>query len=232
MATAATKYDDMNIDWDKVHDGDKPETQRAVESVENLCWWMLDQTTPQWRDNPWDEEDIKQELRMNLLMGARIYDPKQSKWRTYAIAITRNIAREVWICSKWPLASNYGQARYCNEKSMENPEAYEMVRLTPISLDAPLGSDEGSGYIGDLLPGVNWEDAVCEQLDLLQMSTAILSNAQLSRLEWVVLQAWCIRDMPWAKIASQYGIECKQIDNALQRAKRKLRKTHMEMAAC
>lgn len=76
------------------------------------------------------------------------------------------------------------------------------------------------------------EDALCEQWDLLQMSTAILSNAQLSRLEWIVVQAWWIHDMPWAKIASQYGIERKQIDNALQRAKRKLRKTHMEMAAC
>jgi len=45
VATAATKYDDMNIDWGKVHDGDKLETQRAIESVENLCWWVLDQTT-------------------------------------------------------------------------------------------------------------------------------------------------------------------------------------------
>jgi len=232
VATAATKYDDMNIDWGKVHDGDKLETQRAIESVENLCWWVLDQTTPQWRDNPWDAEDIKQELRMHLLMGARIYDPKKSKWRTYAAAIAQNIAREVWICSKWPLAGTYSKARYCNEKSVEDPEAYEMVRLAPISLDMPLGSDEGSGCIGDLLPGVNWEDALCEQWDLLQMSTAILSNAQLSRLEWIVVQAWWIHDMPWAKIASQYGIERKQIDNALQRAKRKLRKTHMEMAAC
>ncbi len=29
VATAATKYDDMNIDWGKVHDGDKLETQET-----------------------------------------------------------------------------------------------------------------------------------------------------------------------------------------------------------
>jgi N12 class adenine-specific DNA methylase len=36
VATAAKKYDDMNIDWTKVHAGDELETQRAMKSVSNF----------------------------------------------------------------------------------------------------------------------------------------------------------------------------------------------------
>lgn len=44
MMTEASNDKDMYIDWDKVHSGDELETQRAIESVEALCWWALGMT--------------------------------------------------------------------------------------------------------------------------------------------------------------------------------------------
>ena len=65
MMTEASNDKDMYIDWDKVHSGDELETQRAIESVEALCCWVLDRRASGSRDNRWDEDDIKKQMRLS-----------------------------------------------------------------------------------------------------------------------------------------------------------------------
>ncbi len=70
-----------------------------------------------------------------------------------------------------------------------------------------------------------WEDVVCEQVDI----DRLLGKAKLSELESTALLAMF---MPYSAITAQYGIRHKAIDNALRRAKGKLRKAYRETAVC
>lgn len=232
MATAAKKYDDMNIDWTKVHAGDELETQRAMKSVERLCWWVLDRRAPGWRANRWDEEDIKQEVRLSLLSGTRHFNPERGEWGAYASRIAWHLACDVRNQLIWPVTGNARQAYRLNQLYVdaEDPGEYEALRGSPASIDAPVNPD-GDTCLGDFIlspESEGWEDDVCGRLDL----QVLVSKAKLSNLESLVLWAWFIANMPWPEISERYGLRWKQIDNASERVKRKLRKTYAEIDAC
>lgn len=232
MATAAKKYDDMNIDWTKVHAGDELETQRAMKSVERLCWWVLDRRAPGWRANRWDEEDIKQEVRLSLLSGTRHFNPERGEWGAYASRIAWHLACDVRNQLIWPVTGNARQAYRLNQLYVdaEDPGEYEALRGSLASIDAPVNPD-GDTCLGDFIlspESEGWEDDVCDRLAMHD----VMNQANLTELEATVFWAWFARDMAYREIDNHYELGSKRVDNALQRAKRKLRKTYAEMDAC
>lgn len=220
------------IDWDKVHSGDELETQRAIESVEALCWWVLDRRAPGWRANRWDEDDIKQQVRLSLLSGTRHFNPERGEWGAYASRIAWHLACDVRNQLIWPVTGNARQAYRLNQLYVdaEDPGEYEALRGSLASIDAPVNPD-GDTCLGDFIlspESEGWEDDVCEQLDI----DRLLSKTKLTELESTALLAMFVLDMPYSAITAQYGIHHKAIDNALRRAKGKLRKVYRETAVC
>lgn len=232
MMTEASNDKDMYIDWDKVHSGDELETQRAIESVEALCWWVLDRRAPGWRANRWDEDDIKQQMRLSLLRGTRWFDPEKGKWSSYAGRIAHHLARDIRDRLIWPIAGTVRQANHLNGlyANAEDPKQYEPLRGALASLDASV-NPTGDTCLGEFMISPEteeWEDVVCEQLDI----DRLLGKTKLTELESTALLAMFVLDMPYSAITAQYGIHHKAIDNALRRAKGKLRKVYRETAVC
>ena len=151
-----------------------------------------------------DGNDIAQEGMIGLVKAIRSYDPSQgASFSTYAqLCITRQIITAIRGASR--------------EKHAPLNEA--------LSLDLPVGSAEDGSTLADVIPAGPASDP-----ELAAVNTEILKvvlqpkNASFSKLEHVVIR-YMVAGKNCREIADLTGKTAKQIDNAVQRVRAKIRK--------
>ncbi len=151
-----------------------------------------------------DGNDIAQEGMIGLVKAIRSYDPAQgASFSTYAqLCITRQIISAIRGASR--------------EKHAPLNEA--------LSLDLPVGAAEDGSTLADVIPAGPASDP-----ELAAVNTEILKvvlqpkNASFSKLEHVVIR-YMVAGKNCREIADLTGKTPKQIDNAVQRVRSKIRK--------
>ncbi len=153
-----------------------------------------------------DGNDIAQEGMIGLVKAIRGYDPSQgASFSTYAqLCITRQIVSAVRSASR--------------EKHSPLNNA--------ISLDDPfIREDGGESTLGDTIPAGSESDP-----ELTAINTEILKvvlqpkNASFSKLEHVVIR-YMVAGKSCREIADLTGKTPKQINNAVQRVREKIKKS-------
>ncbi|WP_053958364.1 sigma-70 family RNA polymerase sigma factor [Sulfobacillus thermosulfidooxidans] len=159
----------------------------------------------------WEEDDWVQEVRIGWWKAVQTFQPG------------RGIFFGTW--AKWVVRT------HCHS-ALRGATRYKHLPLnTAISLAAPVGSDPDSPV---------WEDRVADPtqdpLDALcarETRTARLAawQARLTPWEWIVLWHRVAGDS-YATIQSRYHCSNRQIDNAWQRVRRKVRQIERSVIAC
>jgi RNA polymerase sporulation-specific sigma factor len=151
-----------------------------------------------------EPEDLIQEGMLGLFKAVRDYrDDRQASFRSFAeLCITRQIITAIKTATRQKHVPLNG---------------YLSFSQTPGD-----SVDDGDCSLADVLPGPSTHDPVSqvissEEIDSL---TACLMN-MLSPLESKVLREY-IQGHSYERIADELGCDCKTVDNALQRIKRKV----------
>jgi RNA polymerase sigma-H factor len=151
-----------------------------------------------------DAEDLVQEGLLGLYKAVRDYrDDRQASFRSFAeLCITRQIITAIKTATRQKHVPLNGYLSFSQAPN-----------------DA---SDDGDCSLADVLPGPTTHDPVnqvisSEEVDSL---TACLTH-MLSDLEGRVLRLY-LQGLSYERIANALGCDCKTVDNALQRIKRKV----------
>ena len=151
-----------------------------------------------------DSEDLIQEGMLGLYKAVRDYrDDRLASFRSFAeLCITRQIITAIKTATRQKHVPLNGYLSFSQSPN-----------------DA---SDEGDCTLADVLPGPSTHDPVnqvisSEEVDSL---TGCLTTT-LSDLEGRVLRAY-LQGLSYERIAERLGCDCKTVDNALQRIKRKV----------
>ena len=151
-----------------------------------------------------DHEDIVQEGMIGLYKAIRDFKPdKLASFRAFAeLCITRQIITAI--------------------KTATRQKHVPLNGYLSFSQPPNDSSDDGDCSLADVLPGPSTHDPVnqvisSEEIDSL---TSCLTS-MLSPLEGKVLRLY-IQGLSYERIASGLGCDCKTVDNALQRIKRKV----------
>jgi RNA polymerase sporulation-specific sigma factor len=151
-----------------------------------------------------DAEDLIQEGLLGLYKAVRDYrDDRQASFRSFAeLCITRQIITAIKTATRQKHVPLNGYLSFSQSPN-----------------DA---SDDGDCSLADVLPGPSTHDPVnqvisSEEVDSL---TACLTR-MLSDLEGRVLRLY-LQGLSYERIANQLSCDCKTVDNALQRIKRKV----------
>ena len=119
-------------------------------------------------------------------------------WSSYAGRIAHHLARDIRDRLIWPIAGTVRQANHLNSlyANAEDPQQYEPLRGALASLDASVNST-GDTCLGEFMISPEteeWEDVVCEQLDI----DRLLSKTKLTELESTALLAMFVLDTPYS----------------------------------
>jgi RNA polymerase sigma-H factor len=151
-----------------------------------------------------DAEDLIQEGMLGLFKAVRDYrDDRQASFRSFAeLCITRQIITAI--------------------KTATRQKHVPLNGYLSFSQSPNDSSDDGDCSLGDVLPGPTVYDPVnqvisSEEIDSL---TTCLTR-MLSDLEGRVLRLY-LQGLSYERIADELGCDCKTVDNALQRIKRKV----------
>jgi len=151
-----------------------------------------------------DSEDLIQEGMLGLYKAVRDYrDDRQASFRSFAeLCITRQIITAIKTATRQKHVPLNGYLSFSQSPG-----------------DA---SDDGDCSLGDVLPGPSTHDPVnqvisSEEVDSL---TGCLTR-MLSDLEGRVLRLY-LQGLSYERIAGKLECDCKTVDNALQRIKRKV----------
>jgi RNA polymerase sporulation-specific sigma factor len=151
-----------------------------------------------------DAEDLIQEGMLGLYKAVRDYrDDRLASFRSFAeLCITRQIITAI--------------------KTATRQKHVPLNGYLSFSQSPNDSSDEGDCSLGDVLPGPSTHDPVnqvisSEEVDSL---TGCLTQ-MLSDLEGRVLRLY-LQGLSYERIANELGCDCKTVDNALQRIKRKV----------
>ena len=151
-----------------------------------------------------DGEDLIQEGMLGLYKAVRDYrDDRLASFRSFAeLCITRQIITAI--------------------KTATRQKHHPLNGYLSFSQTPGDASDDGDCSLADILPGPTSHDPVfqvisSEEVDSL---TACLTH-MLSELESRVLRFY-LQGLSYERIANQLDCDCKTVDNALQRIKRKV----------
>lgn len=150
-------------------------------------------------------DDLLQEAELGFLSAVENWDPGKSKMYTFAeLCVTRRLASVV-----------RGAMR-----------GKKIPRGSRIPLDASTAgsSDEGNDRsIAESIADTNAHDPIQEVINAeLAKGLWDLARAALSPMEYTALKGYCCGGS-YVQLASQLGTTPKSVDNALNRAKRKMR---------
>ncbi len=151
-----------------------------------------------------DAEDLIQEGMLGLFKAVRDYrEDREASFRSFAeMCITRQIITAIKTATR---------------------QKHQPLN-TYVSLSAPPGemSDDSDCSLADILPGPGVQDPVVEVISTEEIESlkTCLTEA-LSDLESRVLRLY-LRGLSYESIAAGLGCDCKTVDNALQRIKRKV----------
>jgi RNA polymerase sporulation-specific sigma factor len=151
-----------------------------------------------------DAEDLIQEGLLGLYKAVRDYrDDRLASFRSFAeLCITRQIITAIKTATRQKHVPLNGYLSFSQSPSDS--------------------SDDGDCSLADVLPGPTTHDPVnqvisSEEVDSL---TGCLTR-MLSELEGKVLRLY-LQGLSYERIAGELGCDCKTVDNALQRIKRKV----------
>ncbi len=183
---------------------ERPELERALASAEKYirrcARWVAGRAL--------EAEDVAQELRAHVWQSlcAASYDPTRLEPNRFAIMVVCRRARSV-------LRTALRSCRFSSE--------------VPVSLDAPHG-DRNTVTLHDVIGRAD----ISPEVELQVISNEWLERAALTRLEAATFRAiWAAGgharkaiegESLYSEVARQYGVSVKAVDNALQRARRKL----------
>ena len=151
-----------------------------------------------------DAEDLIQEGLLGLYKAVRDYrDDRQASFRSFAeLCIPRQIITAIKTATRQKHVPLNGYLSFSQSPN-----------------DA---SDDGDCSLADVLPGPSTHDPVNQVIssEEVESLTACLTG-MLSALEGRVLRLY-LQGFSYERIANQLGCDCKTVDNALQRIKRKV----------
>lgn len=151
-----------------------------------------------------DGEDLVQEGMLGLYKAVRDYrDDRLASFRSFAeLCITRQIITAIKTATRQKHLPLNGYVSFSQSPN-----------------DA---SDEGDYSLADVLPGPSSHDPVNQVIssEEVESLTGCLISA-LSNLEGRVLRLY-LQGLSYERIAEHLGCDCKTVDNALQRIKRKV----------
>jgi RNA polymerase sporulation-specific sigma factor len=150
-----------------------------------------------------DAEDLVQEGMLGLYKAVRDYRDDLASFRSFAeLCITRQIITAI--------------------KTATRQKHVPLNGYVSFSQTAGDGSDDGECSLADMLPGPSTHDPVNQVISAqeLESLTACLTSA-LSALEGCVLRLY-LQGLSYEQVAARLECDCKTVDNALQRIKRKV----------
>lgn len=169
---------------------------------------------PGWRRLRY-ADDLLQDAYVAICDAATRYDPSRGSWKGYAAQATHNacVNRLNW---------ERGINRHVYRRIADTPEQPRRWE----SLDALVGRNITLGDVVSDPRSTGWEDTVSGELDCAR----IIDMARLTELErgaWRLAQE---EERSYSEAAKMLGVSSKAQDNALQRARRKLREVYQRMA--
>jgi RNA polymerase sporulation-specific sigma factor len=151
-----------------------------------------------------DSEDLIQEGMLGLYKAVRDYrDDRLASFRSFAeLCITRQIITAI--------------------KTATRQKHVPLNGYLSFSQSPNDSSDDGDCSLGDVLPGPTTHDPVNQVISTEEVEslTGCLTR-MLSDLEGRVLRLY-MQGLSYERIANELGCDCKTVDNALQRIKRKV----------
>lgn len=151
-----------------------------------------------------DAEDLIQEGMLGLYKAVRDYrDDRLASFRSFAeLCITRQIITAIKTATRQKHVPLNGYLSFSQSPN-----------------DA---SDDGDCSLADVLPGPSAHDPVNQVIssEEVESLTGCLTDT-LSELEGRVLRLY-LQGLSYERIADRLGCDCKTVDNALQRIKRKV----------
>jgi RNA polymerase sporulation-specific sigma factor len=151
-----------------------------------------------------DAEDLIQEGMLGLYKAVRDYrDDRLASFRSFAeLCITRQIITAIKTATRQKHVPLNGYLSFSQSPGDAN--------------------DDGDCSIADVLPGPTAHDPVNQVIssEEVESLTGCLTSS-LSPLEGRVLRLY-LQGLSYERIAEQLGCDCKTVDNALQRIKRKV----------
>ena len=151
-----------------------------------------------------DAEDLIQEGLLGLYKAVRDYrDDRQASFRSFAeLCITRQIITAIKTATRQKHVPLNGYLSFSQAPN-----------------DA---SDDGDCSLADVLPGPSTHDPVNQVISTEEVeSLTSCLTCMLSDLEGRVLRLY-FQGFSYERIANRLGCDCKTVDNALQRIKRKV----------
>lgn len=156
-----------------------------------------------------DAEDLIQEGLVGLFKAVRDYrEDRQASFRSFAeLCITRQIITAIKTATRQKHVPLNGYLSFSQAPS-----------------DA---ADDGECSLADVLPGPTTHDPLSQVISSEEIDSLMgCLTRMLSDLEGRVLRLY-FNGLSYERIAAQLGCDCKTVDNALQRIKRKV-DTHLE----
>jgi RNA polymerase sporulation-specific sigma factor len=150
-----------------------------------------------------DSEDLIQEGLIGLYKAVRDFSPELSSFRSFAeLCVTRQIITAIKTATRF---------------KHQPLNQYISFSHTPAGQD-----NDGECTLGDALPGPTTNDpSVCVISTEELQSLVFALGTGLSRLEADALRCY-LEGLSYEDMAVELGCDCKTIDNALQRVKRKI----------
>ena len=150
-----------------------------------------------------DAEDLIQEGLIGLYKAVRDFSPEKSSFRSFAeLCVTRQIITAIKTATRF---------------KHQPLNQYISFSHTPAGQES-----EGECTLGDALPGPSTNDpAVCVISTEELQSLVFALGSGLSPLEADALRCY-LEGLSYEEMAEDLGCDCKTIDNALQRVKRKI----------
>jgi RNA polymerase sporulation-specific sigma factor len=151
-----------------------------------------------------DAEDLIQEGMLGLYKAVRDYrDDRQASFRSFAeLCITRQIITAI--------------------KTATRQKHHPLNGYLSFSQTPGDAADESDCSLADVLPGPTTHDPVIQVISSEEVdSLTMCLTHMLSDLEGRVLRLY-LQGLSYERIAHQLGCDCKTVDNALQRIKRKV----------
>lgn len=178
-------------------DGDPESTERLLERYEGTIAFLCSRYFLPCGDSA----DLLQEARLALIEAAEKYrSDRGASFQTYAELV---IERKVMTAVR---TANRIKHRSANEA---------------LSLAAPAGDEDGDATLADALPGPNYEDPAEQVIAHEALHGYVVRSLRLTDLERKAV-AGQLNGESYDDTASALGASPKTVDNALQRARRKL----------
>jgi RNA polymerase sporulation-specific sigma factor len=151
-----------------------------------------------------DSEDLIQEGLVGLYKAVRDFrEDREASFRSFAeLCITRQIITAI--------------------KTATRQKHQPLNGYVSLSQSPGEGNDDGDCSFADLLPGPSVQDPVIQVISSEELQSLKVCLTQLlSALESNVLRYY-MQGLSYERIACAIGCDCKTVDNALQRIKRKI----------